>query len=529
MIKDRWMNIGVILKMNARNVPEKIGWQDRNRMITFHEWNERACRFANGLEKMKVRHGERFAVLSYNRGEWMDIYAGAAKGGQVVVPVLFRHEKENIIHIVNHSQCRAFIVEHPFVEKVDAIRHKLKVDPDRFIYLGDGPVPEGYVEFETFLESADAFEPTTRVCCDDVWTFMHTSGTTGKPKAVVRTHESYMAEYYLDIANMGVRSTDKCLLVMPMCHVNSLFYSFPYTLVTATVVIYNISSFDPMDLLKTFEKYKITFTSLVPTHYRMILDIDEDERKGIDVSRIRQLLISSAPADINLKHEIMGYFKNAELWEAYGTTEGGLVTLLRPEDQLSKLGSVGKEIMGIDQIKLLGENGEPVEEGEPGELWYRTPMIFKEYWQEPEKTAAAFRDGWSSAGDIAIRDPDGYYFLVDRKENMIITGGENVYPREIENVVMQHVAVKEAAVIGIPDRKWGEVITAVVILKRGYRAGEVLALNIIEFCKTKLEHFKKPRCIAFIPEEEMPRNTTGKILHRALRNHYRNWTLYNKN
>ena len=518
---DRWMQIGTVLKMNAKNCPDKLGWQDKYRSCTFREWNTHACQVANGLKSLNVDHQERFAVISHNRGEWMDIYAGCAKGGQIIVPVLFRHNQENIEYIVSHSQCKAFIVEEPFVETIDAIREKLDIADNCYIYLGEGPVPDGYIGYEQWLSQSDDREPKPSASSGDIWTFMFTSGTTGRPKAVVRTHESYMSEYYLDIANMGVRPTDKCMLVMPMSHVNSVFYAFPYTLVGAPVFVYNRRSFDALDLLKVIEEYQITFTSLVPTHYRKMLDLPDSVLNEIDVSSIKQMLISSAPATESLKKEIMAYFGNAELWEAYGTTEGGLVTLLRPEDQFRKLGSVGKEIFGTDRIKLLDEEGNPVAEGEPGEMWYRTPMLFKEYWGEPEKTISAFRSGWSSAGDIARRDEEGFYYLVDRKENMIITGGENVYPKEVENALATHPAVKDKAVVGVLDDIWGEAILAVVVLKEGYCDCEQLKNNIIEHCKKQIPSFMKPKYVTFISAEEMPRNVTGKILHKVLRERYK--------
>jgi acyl-CoA synthetase (AMP-forming)/AMP-acid ligase II len=333
-----------------------------------------------------------------------------------------------------------------------------------------------------------------------------------------------VAQYFLNDINMGVRPTDKIMLVMPMCHVNSIFYSFAYTLVSAPVFVYNMISFDPEDLLRTIDKYKITFTSLVPTHYIMMLSLPDNVKKSIDVSSIRQLLISSAPARKETKLAIMEYFKNGELWEAYGSTEGGLVTLLRPEDQLKKLGSIGKEIFGTDRIKILDENRKEVPDGEVGELFYRTPMLFKEYLKEPEKSKQAFFGEWSSAGDMVKRDEDGYYTLVDRKANMIITGGENVYPSEVEGVVAQHKAVRDVAVIGIPDAKWGEMVKAIVVLHQGYQPSEELAKEIVESTKNKIAGFKRPKTVDFIKDEEMPRTPTGKILHRILREKYGTWS-----
>ncbi|MFO7984229.1 MAG: AMP-binding protein [Desulfatiglandaceae bacterium] len=524
MTISKWMHAGTVLKMNAINYPDKLGWQDKNQEFTFKEWNERSCRFANGLTGLGVGHQDTFAVLAYNRGEWMDIYAGCAKGGQMVVPIMFRLAGPDIEYITNHSECKAFVVEEPFVEMIDSIKDKLPIPDNAYIYLGDGPTPEGYIGYEELLASSAPEEPDLMVDAADIWTIMYTSGTTGRPKGVMKTHESYMAQYFLNDINMGVLPTDKVMLVMPMCHVNSIFYSFPYTLVTGAIFVYNMVSFDPEDLLRTIDQYNITFTSLVPTHYIMMLALPDEVKKSIDVSSIRQLLISSAPARKDLKVAIMEYFENAELWEAYGSTEGGLVTLLRPEDQFKKLGSIGKEIFGTDRIRILDENRNEVPDGEVGELFYRTPMLFREYLKEPEKTQEAFEGEWSSAGDMVKRDEDGYYTLVDRKANMIITGGENVYPSEVESAVGAHEAVRDIAIIGIPDEKWGEAIKAVVVLNDGYEASDALAKEILDFTRGKIAGFKRPKSIDFVQDEEMPRTPTGKILHRVLREKFGKWS-----
>jgi len=520
MSKSKWITVGDVLKMNALNHPGKLGWQDRTKEFTFKQWNRRSCCFANGLSDLGVGYQDTFAVISYNRGEWMDMYAGCAKGGQIIVPVMFRLAAPEIEYIVNHAECKGFVVEAPFVELINQIKDRLPVSKDAYIYLGEEPVPDGYIGYEHLLAQSSPNEPEIQIFGDDTWNIMYTSGTTGRPKGAIRTHESHLAHYVISNINMGVLPTDKVMLVMPMCHVNSIQYSFAYTLVSAPVFVYNVVSFDPQDLLRTIDQYNISFTSLVPTHYRMILDLPENVKAEKDVSSIRQLLISSAPASKELKLEIMDYFKNAELWEAYGSTEGGIGTLLRPEDQFRKLGSIGKEVFGTDRIRLLDESRNEVADGEVGELFYRGACVFKEYLKNPEKTKEAFEGEWFSAGDMARRDEEGYYYLVDRKSNMIITGGENVYPSEVENVLRGHESVKEVAVIGVPDKKWGEAVHAVVILKEGYKPGKALAQELMDFTRGQIAGYKRPKGIDFISDDDMPRTATGKIVHRILREQY---------
>ncbi len=526
MVKSKWINMGALLSRQAEQYPDKIGCQDKRIDLTFREWNERSCRLANALSGLGCGYGNRFGVIAYNRAEWMEIYAGSAKAGQVSVPIMFRLAGPEIEYIINDSECKAFVVEKPFVNLVNSIKDRLPVPAGNYVYLGEpgDKVPSGYIGYEEWLAGASAENPAVIVDSADPWTFMYTSGTTGKPKGVVRSHESYMAMYYLSNINMGTTPTDKVMMVMPMCHVNSIFYSFPYTLVSGSVFVYNESSFNPEDFLATVDKYKISFTSLVPTHYIMILSLPEDIKNKYDVSSMKQLLISSAPARRDTKVAILDFFKNAELWEAYGFTEAGLVTLCRPEDQLRKLGTIGREIFGVDRIKVLDEEGNEVPDGQVGELYARTPMLFKEYWHLPEKTKEVFRGEWFTAGDMCYRDVDGFYVLVDRKANMIISGGENVFPSEVENVVGSHRAIQDVAIIGVPDAKWGEAIHAVIILKKGFDPSPELKEEIRRFCKTKIAGYKVPKTIDFIDDDAMPRTGTGKILHRVLRERYGTWS-----
>jgi fatty-acyl-CoA synthase len=511
------LHCGEILKMNAILFPEKVGARDLVRSMTFRQWNERACKLANGLLGLGLQKGDRVGILAYNCVEWMEIYAAVAKAGLIAVPINFRLTGPEVTYIMQNSEAKAMIFQDDFLGLVETIRKDLDVSQGRFVHFGGQATPAGFQGYEELMARASSQEPDVEVAAEDIWTFMYTSGTTGKPKGAIRSHESYVIFYLINEVDFGFHRGDTGLLVMPMCHVNSIFYSFVFTYCGASVCVYNMKSFDPEHLLKTLSEERITFTSLVPTHYIMMLGLPEEVKQRYNCDAVTKLLISSAPARRDTKLAIMDFFKNSQLFEAYGSTEAGLVTLLRPDEQFSKLGSIGREITGSGRIKLLDEKGKEVPEGEVGELFSRTPHAFQGYWKLPGKTAEAFRGPYCSAGDMARRDEEGYYYLVDRKSNMIITGGENVYPSEVENCIGGHPKVKDVAVIGIPHEKWGEAVHAVIILKEGQEATEK---EIIEWCRDKIAGYKRPKSVSFIREEEMPRTATGKILHRLLRERF---------
>jgi acyl-coenzyme A synthetase/AMP-(fatty) acid ligase len=254
----------------------------------------------------------------------------------------------------------------------------------------------------------------------------------------------------------------------------------------------------------------------------MLLDLPNQVKTKYDVSHMRKLLCSSAPVRKETKLQAMDYWKNAGLYEEYGCTEAGAMTLLRPHEQLSNLGSIGKEIYGIDRLKLLDDDGKEVPDGEVAEICSRSPAMFTEYLKDPEKTREAFRmGGYFHTGDMAYRDKDGYYVLSDRKADLIITGGEKVFPSEVEKLLACHPNVKEVAVVGISDRKWGESLKAVVILADGCKASKELEQELIEFTKGKITGYKRPKSIDFIKPEEMPKTATGKILRRVIRERYK--------
>ncbi|WP_137893003.1 AMP-binding protein [Ramlibacter sp. 2FC] len=498
---------------HARLTPHKLGARDSRRRLSFAQWHERANRLANGLLGLGLQKGDRVALLAYNCVEWMELYAALARAGLVAVPINFRLTAPEIAYIAGHSEARAFIVQDELVDRVDPVRGELAVAEGACIAFGER-VPAGWTAYESLLAAASAEPPAVQVLPADPCALMYTSGTTGRPKGAIRSHEGNTLIALATALEMGFTREDTALLVMPMCHANSLYFSHTFVHLGATCVIDDRKSFDPEALLATLASDKVTFTSLVPTHYIMMLGLPADTKAKYDVSAVEKLMISSAPARKDTKLAIMEFFRNGKLYELYGSTEAGWVTLLRPHEQFDRLGSVGREWAGSGAIRLLDPEGREVPDGEVGELFSRTPYVFDGYWKNPEKTSEALRGDWCSVGDMARRDADGYIHLVDRKSNMIISGGENVYPSEVEGVIGAHPKVKDVAVLGLPHEKWGEAVHAVVVLHAGLQAQEE---EILDWCRSRMAGYKRPQSVRFIADEAMPRTATGKILHRVLR------------
>jgi acyl-CoA synthetase (AMP-forming)/AMP-acid ligase II len=507
-----WLNLGEMLKLNAHKYPETVCLMDRERSFTFPQSNQRACRLAHGLMSLGLKKGDRVSCLLENCIEFVEIYLACAKAGIVVNPINFRVSPQDALYIANHAEAQAFIAHDIFTDTVDGIRKDLKVPKDRFVVAGREK--DGYRPYETLIEKGDPAEPRVELKPEDTWILLYTSGTTGRPKGVIRSHESYVAFYLINAIDFDFRPGDRVLNVMPLCHVNTTFFTFTLTYIGGTTYVVPSMGFDPKKMLKLVQDARINFISLIPTHYALILAVPEEERAEYDVSSIKKLLCSSAPARIEHKKSIMKYIPGVQLYEGYGSTEAGIVTTLMPEEQLTKPGSIGKESLGTDFVKILDEDKQELPRGRIGELYSRGPMMFDGYYKDPEKTEKSFAGEWFSAGDMAYQDEDGYFFLVDRKNNMIITGGEHVFPSEVENVLCQHEMVFDAAVIGVPHEKWGEQVHAVVILKEGCSCRDQ---DLMDFCRDRLAGFKRPKSVQFISPDEMPRTSTGKILHRILR------------
>lgn len=508
--------IGQLLSTQARLQPNRIGARDLERAMTFADWNARACKLANGLLALGLFRGDRIAVLAYNRVEWAEIYAAVAKAGLIAVPVNFRLTAPEAGFICTDCGVSAVIAEAALAGLVEAMRPELSVPASNFIVIGEG-AHSGWQNYETLIEGAPDREPGIDVTPDDTWCLMYTSGTTGNPKGAIRSHRGMAMLALMTQVELGLTRGDDALLVMPMCHANSLNFFTSFLAIGATVTVFSRPHFDAALCLRTIGAMGITFSSLTPTHYMMMLDVPQADRGAAGFERVAKLMVSSAPARVETKRAIMAMFPNSGLYELYGSTEAGWVTFLHPDELFDHLGTVGREVVGSAPILLLDDAGNEVPDGQPGELFSCGPYAFEGYWNLPEKTAEAFRGDYLSVGDMAIRDEHGFIRLIDRKKNMIISGGENIYPTEVEAVIAQHPDVRDVAVVGRPDEIWGERVAAAVVLRDG---AQLSADALIAWSRCRLAGYKRPREILFLAADEMPRNTTGKILHRVLRDRF---------
>lgn len=516
MLHDRLLTLSDVIEGFARLRPENIGARDLRRALSYAQWNSRSNQLAQALITMGLAPGDRVAVLAWNCLEWVEIYIAAARCGVIVVPINFRLTAEEVGYQLNDCSVAAVIAQDGLHPLIDRLRPELTLAADHYVHF-DGITPVGWAEYETLIAAAPDDKPQVNVAPEDPWTLMYTSGTTGRPKGVIRNHRGMAMIALVTEVELSIRTDDNALLVMPMCHANSLNFFCAFAYAGAQVTIYSRPSFDAAEVLQVMSEHKCSFTSLVPTQYIMMLSLPENHRQIDGLECMTKLMISSAPARAETKRSIMQMFPNSGLFELYGSSEAGWVTMLHPHEQFSHLGTVGRECIGSGPIRLLDDTGHEVADGQPGELYSLTPYTFSGYWNLPEKTDEAFVGEWCSVGDMAIRDEHGFIRLVDRKKNMIISGGENIYPSEVEAVIARHPAVQDVAVIGVPHAIWGESVHGITVLHDGAR---ITGEELVTWCKDKIAGYKRPRTISIITESQMPRTATGKILHRVLRERF---------
>ena len=504
-------NLGLYLAKRAQLCPTREGLVEveRGRRFDYRELNARANRIAHALRERGVSPGDRVAVLMMNGAEYVEAYYGLAKIGGVMVPLNWRLVPDELSFILNDSGSRLLLFDHEFDEAAAAL-HNGGTSISGWIRIGAGTGGPDFAEdYDAITSDASAEEPEIGAEGDDLLFIMYTSGTTGLPKGAVHTHATMAASSMTMVMTGDMRLGDRYLQMLPLFHVGALA---PLTVSVhrgATVVL--MRAFDPQAVFPLIEREQITTGLAVPAMLRFMLAAGNHDQH--DRSSLRWIMSGAAPVPVPLieQYAEMGI----EIHQVYGLTEtGGPACLISPEEAIAKAGSTGTAFFHTD-VRVVDEAGADVQPGEIGEVIVSGRHIMKEYWNRPDATAETIREGWLYTGDLATIDKDGFVYIQDRKKDMIISGGENVYPAEVENAISAHPDVADVAVIGMPSAKWGESAAAIVVAKPDR---QVSGDDILQFCQTKLARFKQPRSVEFV--DEIPRNPTGKILKRILREQF---------
>ncbi len=505
------INIGDLLTTRAFLNPNKEALYDvdADRRFTYRELNERANRCANGMADLGLGKGDRLALLAHNGHEFAECFLGPTKSGVVIMPLNWRLTAEELAFILKDGGATTLVFDKEFTPTVEQIREMGEEGSDlqRFVCIGED-TPDFAQNYETLLSESAATEPQSKAGPDDNLFIMYTSGTTGHPKGVVHTHNTVMWGLFTFNATADTHFNDRYLLMMPMFHVGALTPLISSTYLGTTIIL--LRAFDPTRTWELIEQERITTTLAVPAMLNFMLQVPDFER--YDWSSVRYIASGAAPVPASLIETYMGM--GMQINQIYGMTETcGPACMIGPDDAVSKIGSTGKSFFHTE-VRIVDENGNEQPAGVPGEVLVKGPHIMKEYWNRPEATAEAIVDGWLRTGDVATWDEEKFVTIQDRVKDMIISGGENIYPAEIENVLLQHPGIADAAVIGQPSEKWGESPVAILVKSDDSLDGSA----VLKHCEGKLARFKTPQGVEFV--DSIPRNPSGKILKRILREQF---------
>lgn len=512
-------NIGTFAEVIYRNAllySDKIALKYRSERVTFAEFNARVNSLVHALQSMGVNKGDVVGVLSWNCLDYIYVFGAAMKGGFIISPFNCRLQADELDYLINYSEANTLFVGPEFLELADQLRPRIPKVKNFVSFEGS---TSSMVYHRDLLANFAQEEPDVRVEEDDPLYIFYTSGTTGVPKGALYTHRCAIGDARTRAIEMGLKSRDKNILMMPLFHVGGadslrvLFY------VGGASII--VSDFDPAAILQTIQDEKATDIQIVPTHLAAFLALPDV--KKYDISSVKRIYYTGSPMPVELLK------RGIEMWglifcQGYGLTETGPnVSMLHEEEhsvvygsseEQAILASAGQPDVGV-QVRVVDKDDNDVEAGEAGELVVKSKQMMVEWWHKPEETRKTVVDGWLHTGDIGRFDKNGYIYIVDRKKDMICSGGENIYPREIEEIIYQHPAVLEVAVIGLPDPYWVEKVHAVVALKEGT---SLTADELINFCKGRIARYKAPKSVEFA--KSLPKNPSGKILKRELREKY---------
>lgn len=502
-----FLNVGMMLRRNAIHYPDKLAVVHGEDRLTYKEFNRRVNRLSNALLKNGLTKGDRIAMLLPNSLEMLELFWATAKIGVVIVPLNpMVRGKDNVYQL--NDCCPKMIVFHKTYEQ-DIVLIKDQLDYIEF-FISTCEHSTNFTNYQAFIKSSHDNEPNVSVSEEDVANIMYSSGTTGLPKGIIHTHKTRIMYAFLWGMEYGVTYNSKVLATGSLVFNGSVAFMYPAICAGATYILE--SKFDKDTVMNTIERESVTHTMMVPT--QVITTLDHPDYKPERLSSLQVLLTLGSPLPRNRKEQI-GEELPGRLFELYGLTEGFLTTL-RPDFVLEKPTSVGPPMI-FNEFKIIDEKEAEVPIGEVGEIVGRGPTLMSGYLNKEEETNASMLDDkWIKTGDLGYTDEEGYIYLVDRKKDMIISGGVNVFPRDIEEIVSTHEAVSQVAVVGIPDEKWGEIPLAQVVLKDGIDIQEEeLMLWVNDRVPAKFQRLKALSIVG-----DMPKNASGKILKRQIREQY---------
>jgi acyl-CoA synthetase (AMP-forming)/AMP-acid ligase II len=519
------MNTTDFLLISNSIVPDRAAIIFEKHTFTFGQLNDRVNRLTHALLQLGIRKGDMVAVLQVNCNQYIEIYYATAKLGAIFVPLNFRSRADELEFMLTNCEAKFLFAGGRYLPMIETFRGRLP-HMAHVINLDSDSQAGGAQPYENLLASAPPDDYFQDIADDDITVMMYTAGTTGRPKGVPLTHNSFASYMLENVSPCDPEISETNLLTVPLYHVAGIQALMAATYGGRTLAI--MKQFEVREWMSLVQTYKADRAMLVPTMLKRV--VDDPDLPNYDLSSLKVITYGAAPMPFEVIKKAIHVFPDAMFINAFGQTEtASTITSLGPEDhkitgteeekakKLKRLQySIGKPMSDV-QIRIVDPLGNDLPAGEIGELLAKGPRVMSGYWKEPEKTKTALtEDGWLHTNDRGYADEDGYIYLAGRGDDMIIRGGENISPGEIENALGEHPAVDECAVIGIDDPEWGQEVMAVVVIRQGYAC---TAEELIDFCKPRLAGFKRPRFISFA--DELPRTSTGKLLKRVLRDQFK--------
>lgn len=512
------LNLSVILDDSARRYPHKTAFTFMDTGLTYAQTNAAACQFANGLKSIGIEKGDKVALSCFNLPYFPIIYFGVLKVGATVVPLSVLLKQDEIAYHLNDSDAKAYFcfvgTEELPMGKMGKAGFDNAPNCENFFLIMPKPeissAIEGVKTFGEFVTGQSPFCETAQTSAEDTAVIIYTSGTTGKPKGAELTHSNLLQNAIICADFQQLTPDDSSILVLPMFHIFAMTVLMNAGIYKGASAVL-LPKFDPETVFALMQKHKVTIFAGVPTMYWGLNNYREPKFDYDSIAKNLKTCVSGgASLPLQVLHEFEERF-NVQILEGYGMSEGSPVVTFNQDRNNRKAGSIGTPCWGVE-VKLVNNDGNEVPVGEKGELVYRGHNVMKGYYKNPEATAETIKDGWLHSGDVAIKDDDGFYSIVDRTKDLIIRGGLNVYPREIEELMIQHEAVSLVAVIGVPCNQMGEEIKACIVLKPDTMVSET---DLISWTKERIAAYKYPRVIEFM--DALPMTATGKILKKELR------------